>query len=109
MTVSLSLATATSYPPWFIKDKTAQSHGVRTINQFAAVPDLTLMVTIDAERAYERVQSRGGVEEIYDELDKQKSIGLGTPALVRAKMLLSLMVTKTLWPLHQIFKKLLRH
>ena len=47
---------------------------VRTINQFAAVPDLTLMVTIDAERAYERVQSRGGVEEIYDELDKQKAL-----------------------------------
>ena len=45
---------------------------VRTINQYAAKPDLTLLVAIDAERAYERVQSRGGVVEIYDELEKQK-------------------------------------
>ena len=31
-------------------------------------------MAIDAQRAYERVKSRGGVEEIYDELEKQKSL-----------------------------------
>jgi dTMP kinase len=47
---------------------------VREINRYAATPDLTLLVAIDAQRAYERVQSRGGTVEIYDELEKQKSL-----------------------------------
>lgn len=47
---------------------------VREINRYAAIPDLTILVAIDAQRAYERVQSRGGTVEIYDELEKQKSL-----------------------------------
>ena len=47
---------------------------VRQINQYAAKPDVTILVSIEAERAYERVQSRGGVVEIYDEIEKQKSL-----------------------------------
>lgn len=47
---------------------------VREINRYAATPDLTLLVAIDAQRAYERVQSRGGTVEIYDDLEKQKSL-----------------------------------
>ena len=44
------------------------------INRYAPKPDLTLWVNISAEAAFQRVKNRGGVEEVYDDLVKQKSL-----------------------------------
>ena len=47
---------------------------VAQLNQFAPRPDLTLLIQVSAEAAFQRVKDRGGVEEVYDNLDKQKRL-----------------------------------
>lgn len=47
---------------------------VKSINQFAPWPDLTLLLEIDADTAHARVQSRKGNEEIFDKLELQRRL-----------------------------------
>ena len=47
---------------------------VRSLNQHAPIPDLTLLVDLDVSEAEARRQKRGGPEEIFDATETQRRL-----------------------------------
>ena len=47
---------------------------IETLNQYAPAPDVTLVLDVDADEAWERQARRGGAREVYDERELQRDI-----------------------------------